>query len=195
MTKLTVIADEVDACTACVLCKTPGKSVPGAGKDNAEVMFIGEAPGATEAEQGLPFVGKAGKLLNNMIRSAGLEREQVFIANICKHRPPNNRKPTRGEMQACIPFLYRQIEAINPMVVVALGNTALEGLTDYGSITKRCGKWENLDINGTNIMLMPCYHPSALLRNPNWKEPARVAMHEIRDWLKEQDNGTRTTQD
>jgi DNA polymerase len=146
-------------------------------------MFIGEAPGATEAEQGLPFVGRAGKLLNNMIRAAGLERDEVFIANITKHRPPNNRKPTMAEMQACLPFLYQQIEIIEPKVIVALGNTALEGLTDYGSITKRCGKWENLDVNGINIMLMPCFHPSALLRNPNWKEPAKKAMREVRKWL------------
>jgi uracil-DNA glycosylase family 4 len=96
-------------------------------------------------------------------------------------RPPNNRKPTMAEMQACLPFLYQQIEIIQPQIIVALGNTALEGLTSYGSITKRCGKWENLEVNGTNIMLMPCFHPSALLRNPNWKEPAKKAMRAIKE--------------
>jgi uracil-DNA glycosylase len=180
---LSIIADEIATCVLCPLHKDPGKSVPGEGNENADLMFIGEAPGATESVQGRPFVGRAGKLLDNMIKSLELSREDVFIANICKHRPPNNRKPTGAEMQLCIPFLYRQIGIIKPRTIVALGNTALEGLTGYGSISKRCGEWEFVDIDGQSIAMMPCYHPSALLRNPKWKVPAWNAMQKVKAYL------------
>jgi DNA polymerase len=186
MNDLLAIASEVDACEHCPLHKDPGKSVPGEGNTDADLMFIGEAPGATESEQGRPFVGRAGKLLDNMIKSIELSRGDVFIGNICKHRPPNNRKPTGAEMQLCIPFLYRQIEIIKPRVIVALGNTALEGLTGYGSISKRCGEWEFVDIEGQSIAMMPCYHPSALLRNPNWKVPAWHAIQKVKTYLEEE---------
>lgn len=174
------IKKEVESCQACVLCACRTQTVFGEGNSDADVVFVGEAPGQTEDETGRPFVGKAGKLLDNMIDSMGLKREDVFILNICKCRPPKNRKPTPAEMKACMPFLERQLAEIKPKVIIALGNTALGGLTGIdGGITKRCGEWE--EANG--IKLMPCYHPSALLRNPNWKKPAWYALQKVQEAL------------
>lgn len=125
-------------------------------------MFIGEAPGADEDEQGLAFVGRAGQLLTKMIAAMGYTREEVFIANICKCRPPNNRTPTFEEMAACIPFLKRQIAIVHPKVIVALGNTALLGLLGTPGIMRLHGQWKKFE----GIPLMPTYHPAYLLRLP-----------------------------
>jgi DNA polymerase len=176
---LEVIKQEVEACAECPLALGRTNIVFGEGNPEASVVFLGEAPGQTEDETGRPFVGRAGKLLDNMIQSMNLKREDVFILNICKCRPPNNRKPTPTEMEKCGHFLVRQLEIIKPKVIIALGNTALGGLTGKdGGITKRCGVWESSE-NFPGIKIMPCYHPSALLRNPNWKEPAWRALQEV----------------
>jgi DNA polymerase len=152
------------------------QTVFGEGNPQASVMFVGEAPGATEDATGRPFVGRAGKLLDNMIKAIGFERSDVYIANICKCRPPENRKPKPEEMKACLEFLVKQIHIVQPKVIVALGNTALGGLTgNDGGIVKRCGEWELFG----SIKMMPCYHPSALLRNPNWKKPAWYALEKV----------------
>jgi DNA polymerase len=178
--RLNVLSEDIRGCTKCSLCKTPGLSVPGEGNIDAQVMFVGEAPGATEAETGRPFVGRAGKLLDNMIGSMSITRSEVFIANICKHRPPDNRKPTPAEMTACLPYLLEQIKTIQPKVIVALGNTALGGLTGVdGGVTKRCGIWEDM----SGIKLMPCFHPSALLRNPTQKPQAWRALNTVKESL------------
>ncbi len=171
-THLDVINNDVTCCQVCRLADNRTHTVFGEGNPNAQILFIAEAPGQTEDETGRPFVGRAGKLLDNMILSMGLKREDVYIANIVKCRPPGNRKPKQDEMDACKHFLLSQIDIIKPKVIVALGNTALEGLTGSGGITKRCGEVEEFK----GIKLIPCYHPSAILRNPNWKTPAWHAL-------------------
>lgn len=159
------------ACTKCPhLARTRKNVVFGVGNINAELMFVGEAPGVEEDEQGEPFVGKAGQLLTKIIQAMGLTREKVYIGNVLKCRPdtppgvPGNRKPTYEEMQTCVPYLHEQIFLIGPKVIVALGATAVEGMFNKRNIqiTKIRGHW--LEWNG--IPVMPTYHPSYLLRNP-----------------------------
>ena len=163
------IAAEIAACTKCPLHKTRIQTVPGQGNaKRPEIMFIGEAPGADEDEQGLAFVGRAGQLVTKMIVAMGFQREEVFIANILKCRPPDNRTPTPEEMAICIPFLKRQIAEIQPKIIVALGATAVLGLLDLTGISQLRGKWLKFE----GIDLMPTYHPSYLLRNPVMKKEA-----------------------
>jgi DNA polymerase len=143
---------------------------------NAELMFVGEAPGADEDTQGEPFVGKAGELLTKIISATGLRRDDVYIANILKCRPDTpgessgNRKPTPEEMQTCIPYLHEQIDLIQPKVLVALGGTAVEGLLNKSGITKLRGQWQTY----RGIPLMPTFHPSYLLRNAAMSEKRKV---------------------
>ena len=163
------IASEIASCKKCSLHKTRIQTVPGQGNaKRPEVMFIGEAPGADEDEQGLAFVGRAGQLLTKMIAAMGFKREEVFIANILKCRPPDNRPPTPEEMAICIPYLKRQIAEVQPKVIVALGATAVLGLLNLTGISKLRGNWQTFE----GIDLMPTYHPSYLLRNPVMKKEA-----------------------
>jgi DNA polymerase len=129
-------------------------------------MFIGEAPGADEDLQGLPFVGRAGQLLNKLLKVVGLEREEVYICNILKCRPPNNRKPLPSEIELCKPYLLKQIELVKPKVIVALGSTAIEGLLN---LKKKMGELRGKIIHFNKIPVIITYHPAALLRNPNWE--------------------------
>ena len=157
------IATECAACSSCGLCTGRKQAVPGQGRaEKPDIMFIGEAPGADEDEQGLAFVGRAGQLLTKMIAAMGYTRDEVFIANICKCRPPNNRTPTPEEMAACIPFLKRQIALIEPKYIVALGNTAILGLLGKTGIMRLHGIWQMFE----GIPLMPTFHPAYLLRAP-----------------------------
>lgn len=163
------IALEIAGCTKCSLHKARTRTVPGQGNaQQPEVMFIGEAPGADEDEQGLAFVGRAGQLLTKMIAAMGLTRDEVFIANILKCRPPDNRPPTPEEMAVCIPYLKQQIAEVKPKVIVALGATAVLGLLNLTGIGQLRGKWQRFE----GIELMPTYHPSYLLRNPVMKKEA-----------------------
>ena len=163
---LAAIAAECEACRACGLVDGRNKVVPGQGcADSPPIMFIGEAPGADEDEQGLAFVGRAGQLLTKMIAAMGYTRDEVFIANICKCRPPGNRTPTPQEMAACIPFLKRQVAIVRPRFIVALGNTAILGLLGETGILRIHGKWRQFE----GIPLMPTMHPAYLLRNPSAK--------------------------
>ena len=167
---LEAIAGEIGACSRCSLAATRTNVVPGVGNAaGPDVMFIGEAPGADEDAQGLPFVGRAGQLLTKMIEAMGYTRDQVFIANILKCRPPGNRTPTPQEMEVCIPFLLRQVRIVRPKTIVALGATAVKGLlrTNQGINSLR-GRWH--DFNG--IPLMPTFHPAYLLRMPVAKRDA-----------------------
>jgi len=165
-------------CTKCAHLASSRKNVVfGVGNINSELMFIGEAPGADEDEQGEPFVGKAGQLLTKIIQTMGLSRETVYIANILKCRPDTlgqsagNRKPTPEEMQTCIPYLHEQIDLICPKVIVALGATAVEGLLGKTiGITRLRGQWRTY----RGIPLMPTYHPAYLLRNQALSEKRRV---------------------
>ena len=167
--ELTSIAAQVGACRACGLCQTRTNTVPGEGNPAAELVFVGEGPGADEDAQGRPFVGAAGELLTAMIQAMGFRREDVYIANVVKCRPPGNRTPESGEVAACLPYLNRQLLAIRPKIIVALGNTPLRALTgdDKLGITAQRGKM--LDWQG--IPLLPTFHPAYLLRNPPAKKP------------------------
>jgi DNA polymerase len=164
------IAEQAAACSRCPLAAARTRVVPGQGNpDSPEILFIGEAPGQEEDAQGLAFVGKAGKLLTQMIAAMGFSRDDVFIANICKCRPPDNRAPTGEEMQACIPFLQAQIAVIKPKVIVTLGATAAKGLLNaQTAISKLRGHWT---VYG-DIPLMPTFHPAYLLRFPPAKKDA-----------------------
>ena len=166
------------ACVRCPNLAAARKNVVfGVGDINAQLMFIGEAPGADEDDQGEPFVGKAGQLLTKIIQTMGLTRDSVYIGNILKCRPDTpgqasgNRKPTPEEMQTCIPYLHEQIDLIRPQVIVALGGTAVEGLLGKTiGITKLRGQWRTY----RGIPLMPTYHPAYLLRNQALSEKRRV---------------------
>ncbi len=167
---LKTLAAEISACTRCGLYTGRTNTVPGQGNPQPEILFVGEAPGKDEDEQGLAFVGRAGQLLTKMIEAMGFAREDVFIANINKCRPPDNRKPSREEMDTCLPFLKRQIAILKPKVIIAMGATAVEGLVplpEGETISKVRGQW--LQFEG--IPLMPTYHPAYLLRNPAMKRP------------------------
>ena len=168
--KLDELYAEFKSCHKCALGETRTNFVFGVGSADARLMFIGEAPGEEEDLRGEPFVGRAGQLLTKMITAMGLRREDVYIANILKCRPPANRKPTLGEMEVCMPYLLRQIEVIRPEIIVALGATAVQGLLDDEKImiSKIRGKF--IDWHG--IKLMPTFHPSYLLRAQNEKAKA-----------------------
>lgn len=167
---LRLIREDLGDCTRCRLHKQGRKQIVfGVGNPQAELMFIGEAPGADEDEQGEPFVGRAGQLLNNMIKAMGLRREEVYIANIIKCRPPNNRTPERDECDTCSPFLMRQIEVISPKAIVALGAVAAKTLLAINApMSELRGRW--YDFRGTRLAVT--YHPAFLLRDPRQKKEA-----------------------
>lgn len=163
-TRLQVLASEVAACTRCVLHEKRTQTVFARGTGSSGLCFVGEGPGADEDAQGFPFVGAAGQLLDKMIAAMGLGREEVYVCNIVKCRPPNNRKPEAEEMAACMPYLAEQIELLEPTVIVALGATAVQGLlgTSEGIMRLR-GKWK---LYKGRIAVMPTFHPAYLLRTP-----------------------------
>ena len=167
---LRVIREDLGDCTRCRLHKQGRKQIVfGVGSPKAELMFIGEAPGADEDDQGEPFVGRAGQLLNNMIKAMGLRREDVYIANIIKCRPPGNRTPERDECETCSPFLMRQIAVIRPKVIVALGAVAAKTLLAINApMAEFRGHW--FDFRGTRLAVT--YHPAFLLRDPRQKKEA-----------------------
>ena len=179
---LHIIREDLGDCTRCRLHQQGRKQIVfGVGDPHAELMFIGEAPGADEDLQGEPFVGRAGQLLTNMIKAMGLEREQVYIANIIKCRPPNNRTPEREECETCSPFLMRQIAAIKPKIIVALGAVAAKTLLAMNeSMSNLRGRWYEFrpagarsnDPNWTSAKLAVTYHPAFLLRDPRQKKEA-----------------------
>ncbi len=179
---LKLIREDIGDCTRCRLAKQGRKQVVfGVGSPTADLMFIGEAPGADEDQQGEPFVGRAGQLLTNMIKAMGIEREQVYIANIIKCRPPNNRTPERDECETCSPFLMRQIATIKPKVIVALGAIAAKTLLAINdSMSNLRGRWYEFrpagarsdDPSWTSAKLAVTYHPAFLLRDPRQKKEA-----------------------
>jgi uracil-DNA glycosylase len=168
---LKALRDEIGDCTRCKL-HTLGRQqvVFGAGNPNAEIMFVGEGPGADEDAQGIPFVGRAGQLLTKMIEAGmGLRRDEVYIANVVKCRPPGNRNPEPDEIATCEPFLFRQIEAVGPKVIVALGKFAAQTLLKVDTPIGRL-RGRQYDYRGTT--LIPTFHPSFLLRSPGHKREA-----------------------
>jgi uracil-DNA glycosylase len=162
------IARKVQKCTRCPLYETATQGVPGEGDPKAQLVCVGEAPGAKEDETGRPFVGQAGQLLTKILAAIDLTREQVFICNVLKHRPPGNRNPRPEEVEACSPYLIRQLEIIKPKVIVAFGTFAAQTLLN----TKTpIGQLRGLMHKYHGIPLVVTYHPAALLRNPAWKRP------------------------
>ncbi len=169
------IAKTIGSCRKCSLHATRTHTVPGQGHPRPELMFVGEAPGADEDEQGLAFVGRAGQLLTKMILAMGFQRDEVFIANILKCRPPDNRPPLPEEMETCLPYLKDQIRLLKPKVIVALGATAVRGLVGLEGISKLRGNWVKFE----GIDLMPTYHPAYLLRNPPAKKDVWMDLQEV----------------
>lgn len=173
------IREDLGECTRCRLHKQRNKIVFGTGNPRAELVFVGEGPGHDEDVQGLPFVGRAGKLLTQMIEAMGLQRDNVYICNVVKCRPPENRKPEDDEVATCSPYLYRQLAVIGPKAIVCLGATAAQSLLKTkDSISRYRGQW--LDYRGTKLLVT--YHPAYLLRNPNakgdvWKDLQKVMAH------------------
>ncbi len=164
---LDALRAEVEACTLCDLHATRTRGVPGDGDPGADLMFVGEAPGYHEDQQGRPFVGQAGKLLEQLLAGIGLTREQVFIVNVLKSRPPNNRDPRPEEIAACRPYLWRQIGIIKPKVICTLGNFATKLLSDdQAGITKVHGRPRATEIGGHRLYLYPIFHPAAALYTP-----------------------------
>ena len=159
---LAALRDEIGDCKRCKLCQARTNIVFGVGDPRAKLMFVGEGPGADEDAQGEPFVGRAGQKLNEMIRAIGLERKDVYIANVVKCRPPGNRDPEPDEVKTCSPFLFRQIEIIQPKVIVALGSPATKTLLETkAGITTLRGRWGQF----RGIPVMPTFHPAYLLRS------------------------------
>jgi DNA polymerase len=176
-TRLALLAEEVRACTRCVLHESRRQTVFSRGDPFAELAFIGEGPGFDEDAQGFPFVGASGQLLDRMIAAMGYRRDDVYVANVVKCRPPNNRKPEPTEMASCLPYLVQQLGLVKPKVMVALGATAMQGLcgTTEG-ITRLRGKWK---LYKGSIPVMPTFHPAYLLRQPAAKREVWLDLQEV----------------
>jgi uracil-DNA glycosylase family 4 len=169
LTTIEAVAERIRTTHCCGLCPHRTNAVPGEGNPNARLFLVGEGPGATEDAQGRPFVGQAGTLLNGILEAIEIPRDSVYITNIVKCRPPQNRKPLPDEIAACIPYLHRQLEIIRPKVILALGSTAAEAML---GVRKSLGELRGKVHTYNGIPLIVTYHPAALLRNPNWKKPA-----------------------
>jgi len=174
-TVLEVVASEVRTCTRCDLWRTRKNAVPGEGDPNAKVMLIGEAPGYWEDVKGKPFVGAAGKFLDMLLAEAGLLREKVFIGNVLKCRPPENREPAPAEIEACTPFLERQIRAIKPKLIVTLGNYSTAYIFEkagipFRGITEASGKFYQANVLGLAVVVFPTLHPAAGLYSAKYKQ-------------------------
>ncbi len=167
MEALAAYAEQVSVCTRCRLAQGRTQVVFGAGDPAADLMFVGEAPGFHEDKQGIPFVGQAGKLLEKLLAGIGLQRSEVYIANVLKCRPPGNRDPQPDEIESCEPHLFRQIELIQPRVVATLGNFATKLLSGKPTgITRVHGQEEEVVLGGNRVLLYPLYHPAAALYTP-----------------------------
>jgi len=173
--RLVELFEQVKGCTKCPLHETRTRAVFGAGDADADLMFVGEAPGAEEDRQGMPFVGRAGQLLNELLGEIGMERSDVFIANVLKSRPPGNRDPQPLEIEACRPYLFEQVRLIEPKVICTLGNFATKLLTGSpAGITRVRGAPQVHELGGRTVFLLPLFHPAAALRTPAMKETLRA---------------------
>lgn len=171
---LIALYKEVRACTRCPLHETRTQAVFGNGNADADLMFVGEAPGMHEDQQGIPFVGRAGQLLDELLREVGLSRAETFVCNVLKSRPPGNRDPQPDEILACRPYLDRQVELIEPRVICTLGNFATKLLTrSQRGITSVRGRPQEHQIGGRPVRIYPIFHPAAALRTPKVKEQLR----------------------
>jgi uracil-DNA glycosylase family 4 len=185
MNDLEELRQEVVSCCNCPLHQTRTHAVFGNGNPDAAIMLIAEAPGYYEDQSGIVFQGRSGELLDKILAACGFNRnDHIYISNIVKCRPPNNREPNNAEKTACLPYLYQQIELINPKIIILLGATALRGLIDPDAkITRLRGQW----MEWRNRSVMPTYHPSALLRNQNLKRPVwedfKNVVAKYREWV------------
>lgn len=185
-TELVELYREVEGCTRCPLYAGRTKAVFGAGAADAGLLFVGEAPGAEEDRQGIPFVGRAGQLLNQLLEEVGMRREDVFITNILKARPPANRDPRPDEIEACWPYLERQIQLIEPRVIATLGNFATKKLTGSPiGITRVRGTPQAHELAGRSLLVFPLLHPAAALRTPSLVETLRDDFARLRELLAE----------
>ena len=179
--------DEILSCRLCQLCETRTHVVLGEGNPSAKVMLVGEGPGKDEDATGRPFVGRAGQLLDKMLAAVDLDRDKVYITNVVKCRPPNNRTPSDDEAQACLPYLRAQFALVRPAIIVCLGATAAKYI--YAPdirITRDRGKWKQ----SKGVWILPTYHPAALLRNEGWKRESWEDMKSIREKVAELELGT-----
>jgi uracil-DNA glycosylase len=178
---LTDLYTEIANCRKCELYKHATRAVPGSGPENAEIMFIGEGPGYHEDQEGKPFVGAAGKFLDELLASVSLHRDQVYIANVVKHRPPNNREPLPSEIAACGPWLERQIEIIKPRIIVTLGRHSMARFFPDKSISRIHGTAEKRD----GVLYYAMYHPAAALHQQNLRQQIEQDMAKIPGLLKQ----------
>lgn len=181
MTTLDEIAQQIRACQLCILSKSRKDAVPGEGPPRADIMFIGEGPGFHEDQQGRPFVGAAGRFLEELLESVGLKREDVYITNVIKCRPPGNRDPQMDEIEACRPYLERQIELISPKVIVTLGRYSMEMFFAGQKISRIHGQPRRM----SGRIVVPMYHPAAGLHQPRWKSTIEADFQKLPRLLKE----------
>jgi uracil-DNA glycosylase family 4 len=180
---LTELYEEIASCQRCDLSQARKRTVPGEGLEDAEIVFIGEAPGFHEDQQGRPFVGSAGQFLEELLDSIGLKREDVYICNVIKCRPPGNRDPLPEEMEACKPYLDRQIELISPRMIVTLGRFSMERYFPGARISHIHGQPRKVE----DIIYYPMYHPAAALHQPKWRQVIKEDMLKIPQLLAEAD--------
>jgi uracil-DNA glycosylase family 4 len=181
VSELESLAAEISRCTRCLLHRGRTKAVPGVGPSNAEIIFIGEAPGFHEDQQGLPFVGAAGNFLDELLESIGLKREEVFIANVIKCRPPGNRDPLPEEIEACKPYLDRQIELIQPQLVVTLGRFSMARAFPKARISRIHGQPRKIG----GVIYYPMYHPAAALHQPSLRRTVEEDMRRIPELIEQ----------
>jgi len=179
LSELTELYKEIIVCQLCILSKGRVHAVPGEGPENAEIVFIGEGPGFHEDRQGRPFVGAAGNYLNELLEQNGLKREQVYITNIVKCRPPGNRDPQPEEIEACRPYLDRQIELIRPRLIITLGRYSMQRYFPGASISRIHGQPKRVG----NVIYYPMFHPAAALHQPRWRDLVEEDMKKIPDLL------------
>lgn len=181
---LDTLESAIRGCTACDLCESRTQAVPGVGNRNADLLIIGEAPGQEEDRRGEPFVGRAGQLLDRMLAAIDLDRQTVYITNVLKCRPPKNRDPKPDEVQACSPYLRRQIELIEPKAILAVGRIAAQQLLETGETIGRLrGRWHRFGPRDTPLLVS--YHPAYLLRSPGEKRKAWADLKRVRDALRQ----------
>jgi len=184
------IEEEIRRCRKCRLWKEKTNYVPGEGNENAKIVFIGEAPGKEEDKQGRPFVGRAGRYLTSVMEKYGLKRDEVYITNVLKCRPPNNRDPMEDEISACKQYLVRQLEAIKPSVIVCLGRFSSEVIFDmfgirFGGISRVRGNVFEVERWGRGVKIISTYHPAAVLYRPNLANAFESDMKRVSEILKE----------
>ncbi len=180
------LKEEALACRRCSLRQGCRQVVFGTGNPRTRLMLVGEGPGSEEDRQGIPFVGRAGQLLNRILEAAGIERDEVYIANVVKCRPPNNRVPVQSEIDACLPYLQKQIESIDPAIIVCLGSLATKTLIDKNAgITRTRGSWRKIGRRS----YMATFHPAALLRDPGKKKYVWEDFKEVIRLYHNPDNG------